>query len=685
MDDKRKKFEGQNFFNLGMDYIQREFLDKAEYAFKKAVELDPENALAWAYLSKLFEKKGQTTEAEEAYKKAVKLDNSIDFGVIQRDCRLFEDRNVITGAFRKYQNGRMSTTEFIEFVTNLSSRAIALIANKDSSKRLFKIAVERAAIEKVTQLDFDGLPIFLSQIRIPFNEFVETLEKYTVSALLSDDRTSSYLELLNFLNTYVDEQLQDKVQCWSDIGSKYAGIKTPPKKLFDRATRLLTIIEKTKKADTLEKILSPLRIDTVGVIITESVSRGSAGARHLLSAFKKTQYEIVNTIASCMITVLVIEKQRKPILKFFKMIEDELTKMKHTKKSITRVQEWSKVLSSIDRKMSQSISEYEQILNLLEVIEETKGKYEPTVIAEQCLRLIQQDLAAEVRSQSSVYMESRVLHWYDSVGDKLITKEKLVRWLESIKKAYFKLISITNNQNMKFSDEQRIRLVEIANTMLRFLIISRTNDLIEQTASDQFSRNHLVDVFFPKYYQSFPIPALYALNEFFENPYQLAATIEVRNPKIRIRVDKWKLAAAVSLLGFPALLFTDMTYIDFVVPEYLKTLTLAIKHVEYDLDKFLARYADDDLTSVNLMTTIMRGLSESSATQITRAQIVAALDFGDWDTSLADMIIESKKYCMYCSFELPEGAKTCPNCERIVKDVDFSKATFVDVDPDFYV
>jgi len=261
-----------------------------------------------------------------------------------------------------------------------------------------------------------------------------------------------------------------------------------------------------------------------------------------------------------------------------------------------------------------------------------------------------------------------------------------MRWLDYIKKAYYKLLSITRNQKMKFTDEQRTRLLEIADTMMRFLILSRTNDLIELSGSDQLSKNQLVDVFFPTYYLSFPIPALHALNEFFDNPYRLASTIEVRNPKVRIRVEKWKLAATVSLIDLPRLLFKDLTYIDYVIPEYFKTLALAIKHAEYELNKFLIYFANDDsLTSVNLMVDLMKGLSESSATQITRTQIIEALEFGNWDSSLADRIIESKKYCLYCSFELPEKIKTCPNCKKPVKDLDFSKATFVDVDPDFYV
>ena len=692
MDDKRKKFEAKNFFNLGMDYIHREFLDKAQYAFEKAVKLDPELALAWAYLSKLYEKHGLDTKAESAYDKAVELDASIDFEDVQKDCRLFEDRNVITGAFNKYQDGRMPVQEFIEFVTKLSPRAIALVANKDSSKRFFRIAVENAALEKISNLDFEGLPALLSKIAIPYDDLIVALEDNSVAAILSEEIFPPYHDFLKFLDENVDDKFRNKIDTWKKVGVRFLKENQTSQTLFEKATILLTIIEDLRKQEEQEMFLAHFRLDTVNVIISESIPQGRKGAKYLLSAFRQSRYDIVNIIGSCMVSVLVIEKERKPILDFYKTIEEELVKMKAAKKAITRAGQWYSVLSSIHKKMGQAISEYDQIINLLDVIEETAGKFEPVIIAKQCLRMIERDLAQEARSQSSAYLDSRVVHIYGSHSGKLITKDKMKRWLDSIKKAYFKLILLTRNPSMKLGKDDKPRLQEIANSLLEFLVRSRIDDLIETTADDRFLRNQVTDVFFPQYYLSFPIPALYAVNEFFDNPYPLAAIIESRRPGIRIRVDRWKLAATVSLLDLPSRLFSDLTYIDFVVPEYLKTLALAVKHTEYDLNRFLAMYNRMDITedtdqkiAFNLMINIMRGLVDSSATQITREQVIEALEFGEWDTSLCDKIIENKKYCIYCAFELPDNVGTCPNCERPIRDIDLSKTTFMDLDPDFYV
>jgi len=435
MDKERKKFEADNFYNLGISFIHREFLDKAENAFQKAVELDPELAIAWAYLSKLFEKNGRYEDAEKALNRAKELDKNIDFDVIQKDCRLFEDRNIITGMFKKYQKGGMETSEFIDFVTKLSPRAIALISRNNATKRFFEIAVVRATIESVSKLEFEFLPTFLSKINFSFDEITEIIEENTVPALLTSDVSGSFLKFIEYLNNRLEGKLGEKFHHWCELSKLYHKKRPETKSLFDLATGLLTVIEKMKKMETPEEILQPLRNHTVGVIISESVSRGQDGAQYLLSAFKQSHFDIVNIIGSCMVSVLILEKKRKPILEFYGMIKEELTNVNPTKKAIARAEQWSQVLSTIDRKLSQSINEYDQIVNLLDIIEETNGEFEPTIIAEQCLRMIKKDLASEIRVQSSAYLESRVLHWYGAVGPKLITKQKMMRWLDSIKVA----------------------------------------------------------------------------------------------------------------------------------------------------------------------------------------------------------------------------------------------------------
>ncbi|MHA1614465.1 MAG: tetratricopeptide repeat protein [Candidatus Thorarchaeota archaeon] len=679
MDDKRRKLEAKNFYNFGMDYIRHEFWNKAEYAFQKAVAIDLNLAIAWAYLSKLYQKKGLTKEAKIAYDKALEIDDSIDFVAVERNCRPVkdsnvEDRKVIISKFRNFRKGISSTTEFIEFVTSLSIQEIALITDEESNKRFFKLAVESAVIENVSQLEFKSLPAFLSQVSIPFTEVVKGMEQYTVAALLSTNVNEDYIKFLDFMQKKLEGNLHKKVKQWILIGDLLDKTKPKFKILFKKATSLLAIIDDLEKDETLEEILVPLRKDAIGIIIRESVTRGREGARFLLDAFNRTHYEVINFIGANLISVLVIEKDRKPSLKFYKMIEEELAKIETTKNTLTRAKQWLDVLLSIDKKFSQSISKFDQIINLLDVIEETKGTLEPTVIAEQCLRMMEGSMDEG---------------WKD-------------RWLDSIKKAYYKIIFITRNQQMKFNDVQKERLVEIAKTMLRFLITCRINELIQRTVDDRFLRKPLLEVFFPEHYQSFQIPALYALNEFYKNPYILAAKIKtggerqrisagkwkliaIHEPGPKISVGKWKLAAAISLLALPQLLFLDLKYIDFVIPEYLKTLALGVKHAELYLDHFLSSGSNVTISSKNLMVDIMKGISDSSATQITRAQIIEALEFGGWDSSMADKIIEDKKYCLYCSFQLPHDAKTCSNCGKPIISVDLSETTFDDIDPEFYV
>ena len=80
------------------------------------------------------------------------------------------------------------------------------------------------------------------------------------------------------------------------------------------------------------------------------------------------------------------------------------------------------------------------------------------------------------------------------------------------------------------------------------------------------------------------------------------------------------------------------------------------------------------------MVEIMKDISNSSSIHISRNQIVDALEFGGWETSLADKILKRKKYCLYCSFELPLNAKTCLDCGKPVVSIDLSRTTYGDIE-----
>jgi len=70
--DQRVK-EGENFFYKGLEFIDREELDKAIFAFQRALENAPELASAHNNLGILFKQKGKAEQALSHYRKAVDL------------------------------------------------------------------------------------------------------------------------------------------------------------------------------------------------------------------------------------------------------------------------------------------------------------------------------------------------------------------------------------------------------------------------------------------------------------------------------------------------------------------------------------------------------------------------------------------------------------------------------------
>jgi uncharacterized protein HemY len=65
--------------NLGMEYAKKDFDTKAEAMYKKAIELDPTNAVAYHNLANLYRDQGLTMKAIELYEKAIKLQDNFIF------------------------------------------------------------------------------------------------------------------------------------------------------------------------------------------------------------------------------------------------------------------------------------------------------------------------------------------------------------------------------------------------------------------------------------------------------------------------------------------------------------------------------------------------------------------------------------------------------------------------------
>lgn len=692
MDDKRRKFEGQNFFNLGIDYIHREFLDKAEYAFKKAVDLDPELALAWAYLSKLYEKNGRTVESEAAYKKAIKLDPSIDFVAIQKDCRLFEDRQSITNIIHRYQEGDMPINEFIDFISCLSQRGLALISNHPRTKSSFERAIADSMSEKIINLEFDYIPTSFRHVKLPLEEIVPILDRTIPLGIVSKEKTISLSNLLNFIGEQSPENHSSRIakiriQEYVLLSKIIMMELTNSDIIFERAVSFLKLLEINSSSNLSKELLSQLSNQTLLIIIQESAKMGAKGVQYIFSVFEKNEQTIVNILGVNMVKIIVFGKKRDIILEFFKLVQEELCTRKSSKKVINQAQEWFTVLSLIDKKLKKSKTEYEQIINLLEVIEETNGKFEPIIIAEQCLRLISIDVYTGDIKKNTEELFKETIEDYMIIQHKFsspfLVSKKVRKWLDAIKRAYYKLHAIANNDSLKLSGSTRTRLLEIAEEMLDFLVKSRTNDLVNLTADDDYRKYRLTEIFFPNEFLSFPVPAFRALTRLFKNPYPLAASIEVKRPNVRVLIGKWQLAGAMSLVALAQHLFVDREFFSFMIYEYIKVLSLALNRTVDEVEELkekLEIFKDNFFTAESLLIHTIKGIADNKETNLSRAEIEEALEYGDWDLTLSDKILSDKTYCVQCKFESENNPITCPNCGWSLKILDLSKLTFSDID-----
>ena len=55
MDEKRKRFEAENFVKMGLDLYKGLDFEKAKRCFQKALDLDPDNKVAQEYLEKVYQ------------------------------------------------------------------------------------------------------------------------------------------------------------------------------------------------------------------------------------------------------------------------------------------------------------------------------------------------------------------------------------------------------------------------------------------------------------------------------------------------------------------------------------------------------------------------------------------------------------------------------------------------------
>ncbi|WP_041976910.1 tetratricopeptide repeat protein [Pyrinomonas methylaliphatogenes] len=71
---RRAPWVSSYWLNLGVAFLDKGILGKAEAAIKRALELDNKSQSAYFHLAKLHEKREDEAAAREAYEKAIELD-----------------------------------------------------------------------------------------------------------------------------------------------------------------------------------------------------------------------------------------------------------------------------------------------------------------------------------------------------------------------------------------------------------------------------------------------------------------------------------------------------------------------------------------------------------------------------------------------------------------------------------
>ncbi|MHA1908763.1 MAG: hypothetical protein ACW98Y_15795, partial [Candidatus Thorarchaeota archaeon] len=267
--------------------------------------------------------------------------------------------------------------------------------------------------------------------------------------------------------------------------------------------------------------------------------------------------------------------------------------------------------------------------------------------------------------------------------------------LDFIKRSYYKLHRLANNNNINLTDEVRTTFRNIAEQILGFMVDVRRKDFFDRMKifdleiGDVLDTGHLIKtsvektsfVLLPPSYNEFPLASLKVLDEFLEHPERLPV-VGTRQLGIIIKQMFWVFGAAATLALTPRA-GVDPDYTDFYIREYLRTTALAVFKARNILERALVRLSET-MSAENVLVDCFKNLSKSHYFQgtITREMIIEALEHGHWDARLADRIIEDKQYCVFCSYDLPDGATQCPNCEREVKELDLDAIAIEEVEID---
>ncbi|MHA1614715.1 MAG: hypothetical protein ACTSYJ_07690, partial [Candidatus Thorarchaeota archaeon] len=407
-----------------------------------------------------------------------------------------------------------------------------------------------------------------------------------------------------------------------------------------------------------------------------------------LKLYRAPYDRIVDVVEKTINQALVTHGNDKNLQQFLLTLQSELLESETDKKSVRKIGDWLKRWSLIFKTTKGAQQKDAYVAGLLDVIKETKGEFEPRAITDQVLTLLTADFENTVRIFGSGGIVNN-LQYQTKTAD---AKARL----ESVKHAYYKLQLLADNQDLALSDEDRKYMRKVSQEVLAFVINIRRQDFLERMDHVAVGLAEVIDpgallqktfgnsnfVTMPDTFHTFALPAIIVLNEFLTNPIRIPF-VGTKQEGVLVNPMFWVFGAAVNLALAPIMAHTESTYSDYFILEYLKTTALAVKKAEKSISMLLAKI-DANLTPNNLLVKSFKQLMNYHHLQgiITREMVIKALEFGGWDVTLTDKIIEDKDYCIYCSFELPKDAKVCTNCERPVKEFDLSSIAPEEIEVD---
>ncbi|NHI89319.1 MAG: hypothetical protein EAX87_07335 [Candidatus Thorarchaeota archaeon] len=420
----------------------------------------------------------------------------------------------------------------------------------------------------------------------------------------------------------------------------------------------------------------------ISTVIIEKVRKSDFDSvAPLLKIYREPFDLVLNFVEKTINQTLVAHGNDKNLQQFLLTLQAELLESGSDKKSVRKIVDWLKLWSLIYETTKGAKQHHGYVAGLLDVVKETKGSFEPRAITEQVLTIINDEFERTVR----IFRGTPRL---DNLTYRTRT-DAAKAWMESVKHAYYKLLLMADNSGLELSDDDRDHMRKVAHEILGFVIRVRREDFLERMEhfpidiGDVIDPGHLLKssiekshfVLLPESFHTFPLPALIVLNEFLRNPIRLPF-VGNKQQGVLINPMFWVFGASISLALIPTMVMAEQTYSNYFIGEYLKTAALAVKQAEEPIGKLLIK-VDPNLTAENMIVKSFKQLMDLHYLQgvITREMVIVALEFGGWNTALADKIIEEKDYCVYCSFELPKDAETCPNCGKPVVVLDVSAIT----------